>query len=618
MKRDRSCAVLLLYLTLAFIIAPLTSSFAGTTRYYYDELNRLKKEESGSAISYTITAIAGSNGAISPAGTVSVPSGGSQTFTITPDAGYAVTNVLVDGRSVGTPSSYSFSNVIDNRTIEAQFGPVTTEIIVDNAPAGQSSSSISFTGLWAVSGGTSPYGVDSLYTREAATYTWHAALPQTGTYEVYMWWTAYSSRTSSAPVTIEYSGGSQTINVNQQINGGRWNKLGTFSFTAAAGGKVTIISPAPSSYSYCADAVRFVYVGAPANVAPSAVIDSITPNPASVGQPVSFSGHGTDSDGTIAGYSWISSIDGQLSTAASFSSSSLSAGTHTIYFKVQDNAGAWSTEVSQTLTVNQSTDQIIIDNGGAGTSYTGIWNVSGAVNPYGADSLWSRNGATYTWRAALPQTGTYEVYMWWTEYSSRSTNAPVAVTYSGGTQTITVNQQTNGGKWNYLGTFTFDATSGGTVKLTAPDPEPTSYCADAVKFAYVPSIEVIVDNGGPGTSYTGPWAVSGGANPYGVDSLYTRETGSYTWHAALPRTGNYEVYMWWTEYTSRTSSAPVTIEYSGGSQTINVNQQINGGKWNYLGKFAFDTTAGGKVTIISPAPSSYSYCADAVRFVYAP
>lgn len=259
MKRDRNCAVLLLYLALAFIIAPLTSSFAGTTRYYYDELNRLKKVESGSATSYTITAIAGSNGAISPAGTVSVPSGGSQTFAITPDAGYAVTNVLVDGRSVGTPSSYSFSNVIDNRTIEAQFGPVTTEIIVDNAPAGQSSSSISFTGLWAVSGGTSLYGVDSLYTREAATYTWHAALPQNGTYEVYMWWTEYTSRTSSAPVTIEYSGGAQTVNVNQQTNGGKWNYLGKFAFDTTAGGKVTITSPAPSSYSYCADAVRFVY-----------------------------------------------------------------------------------------------------------------------------------------------------------------------------------------------------------------------------------------------------------------------------------------------------------------------------------------------------------------------
>ena len=50
-------------------------------------------------------------------------------------------------------------------------------------------------------------------------------------------------------------------------------------------------------------------------------------------------------------YNWRSSKDGQLSTLASFSTSSLSVGTHTIYFKVQDNNGAWSSEVSDTLVI---------------------------------------------------------------------------------------------------------------------------------------------------------------------------------------------------------------------------------------------------------------------------
>lgn len=70
---------------------------------------------------HTIRASAGANGTISPAGWTSVGEGGEQTFTITPDAGYAVAKVLVDGRSVGAVTSYTFRNVTQDHTIEAVF-----------------------------------------------------------------------------------------------------------------------------------------------------------------------------------------------------------------------------------------------------------------------------------------------------------------------------------------------------------------------------------------------------------------------------------------------------------------------------------------------------------------
>lgn len=70
---------------------------------------------------HTIRASAGANGTISPVGWTSVGEGGEQTFTITPDAGYAVAKVLVDGRSVGAVSSYTFRNVTQDHTIEAVF-----------------------------------------------------------------------------------------------------------------------------------------------------------------------------------------------------------------------------------------------------------------------------------------------------------------------------------------------------------------------------------------------------------------------------------------------------------------------------------------------------------------
>lgn len=93
------------------------------------------------------------------------------------------------------------------------------------------------------------------------------------------------------------------------------------------------------------------------NQQPTAHLPIISPNPATYGETVSFNGSGSDSDGYIAGYNWRSSIDGQLNTQSTFSTSSLSAGIHVIYFKVKDNDGDWSSEKTATLTINLTENQ---------------------------------------------------------------------------------------------------------------------------------------------------------------------------------------------------------------------------------------------------------------------
>ena len=70
---------------------------------------------------YTIKAIAGTGGSISPSGSISVREGRDQTFTITPDKGYAVSNVKIDGKSIGAVKSYTFENVSRTHTIEVIF-----------------------------------------------------------------------------------------------------------------------------------------------------------------------------------------------------------------------------------------------------------------------------------------------------------------------------------------------------------------------------------------------------------------------------------------------------------------------------------------------------------------
>ena len=86
---------------------------------------------------YTIKATAGAGGSIAPSGNVSVREGRDQTFTITPDKGYAVANVKIDGKSIGAVKSYTFENVSRIHTIEVIFmkanGNPQTGVFVEEA-----------------------------------------------------------------------------------------------------------------------------------------------------------------------------------------------------------------------------------------------------------------------------------------------------------------------------------------------------------------------------------------------------------------------------------------------------------------------------------------------------
>ena len=70
---------------------------------------------------YTISATAGEGGSISPSGNISVREGRDKPFTITPADGYIISDVRVDGVSVGAVASYTFDNVRRSHTIEATF-----------------------------------------------------------------------------------------------------------------------------------------------------------------------------------------------------------------------------------------------------------------------------------------------------------------------------------------------------------------------------------------------------------------------------------------------------------------------------------------------------------------
>ena len=124
----------------------------------------------------TIRASAGANGSITPGGNVSVRTGSDQTFLITPDEGYAISDVRIDGRSIGVVMRYTFENVRSAHTIEASFTAAST---FADVPAG---SYYERAVIWAAANGITNgvgnglFGVDAPCTRaQAVTFLWRAA-----------------------------------------------------------------------------------------------------------------------------------------------------------------------------------------------------------------------------------------------------------------------------------------------------------------------------------------------------------------------------------------------------------------------------------------------------------
>lgn len=85
---------------------------------------------------YEVTAVATGPGSISSEGTTSVAAGGSISYTITPDPGYDILQVLAGGVPVGPVSSYTFNNVRGDVSIEAQFGVKTYRIYAGSSAVG--------------------------------------------------------------------------------------------------------------------------------------------------------------------------------------------------------------------------------------------------------------------------------------------------------------------------------------------------------------------------------------------------------------------------------------------------------------------------------------------------
>ncbi|NOU62556.1 hypothetical protein GC096_00660 [Paenibacillus sp. LMG 31461] len=131
---------------------------------------------------------------------------------------------------------------------------------------------------------------------------------------------------------------------------------------------------------------------------------------------------------------------------------------------------------------------------------------------------------------------------------------------------------------------------------------------------------VLVDNSdSTKVTKTGTWTASSfSPQKYGTDYLHDGNAGkgsmSVTFTPAIVSSNTYDVYMWWNADTNRAINVPVTVNHAGGTYSTTVNQQANGGQWNFIGSYTFHAGTSGNVVISNTSTSGF-VIADAVKFV---
>lgn len=131
--------------------------------------------------------------------------------------------------------------------------------------------------------------------------------------------------------------------------------------------------------------------------------------------------------------------------------------------------------------------------------------------------------------------------------------------------------------------------------------------------------EIIIDNTSGSFSCSANWSTgTSSTDKYGTDYRY-RSTQAIsdlaTWTPNIGTSGTYAVYAWWPQGTNRSLTAPYRVYYSGGSKTVSVNQQANGGKWNLLTTQSFGTGTGYPTTLSCWTTTGKVVMADAVRWL---
>ena len=361
------------------------------------------------------------------------------------------------------------------------------DIIIDN-PACE------LYGSWSTgTSSTDKYGSNYYYAGTAYSTTrwakWRPNITTAGDYDVYCWYPQGSNRSIRAPYTVYWDGGSQTIEVNQQTNGGQWNLLVSAKPFATGTSQYVMLTnhTDESGKVVMCDAVKFAYAGGGDTEPPTVPTNLDATAISSTRIDLSWTAS-TDNVG-VEGYKiYRDSVEIDTSPTNSYSDTSCSPDTTYTYevsaYDAAQNESGKSDPAVET-TPPESAEDIIIDNLDSEFSCSSNWGTGSYGTPWGSNYRWRLTEATSdsaTWTPDITASGSWSVYAWWVSGSNRSTSAPFVVYYSGGSTTIYKNQQTDGSQWNLLTTKTFGTGTGYPTKLSCWTTVGYVVIADAIKW----------------------------------------------------------------------------------------------------------------------------------------
>ncbi|MGA1874766.1 MAG: InlB B-repeat-containing protein [bacterium] len=460
---------------------------------------------------YTIEASAGSNGSISPSGTVVVDYGSDQGFTIASDPDYQVADVLVDGSSVGAVTAYTFTQVTDNHTIEALFCLSSPPQSCQECHTSMIDSFSHATHL-----GADPKGIlmscTDCHTEGKLVDPCPACTRVFADGQTLAQTTVCDPCHSPAGVfdglddpaigaKVNWPGG-----VYQQPDGLEL-KVGLESWCAGCHDDGPAVCGGVSAPNVMGDNATYGYNVSGHKITCTACHDVARTHIDGQARTYSHDSNPFDPDdqnnyqnGYRLAYSMtvplpVGPLGGSgperfalcftchdygqiMDDTAPFTTNFQDDGVNRHRSHLVSGRYAWDSDWDYL----QVPDEIIVDNPQA--ALVGEWPSSTVPWGYfGTDYQWHGAGdgtSSATWTPFLLQSRDYKVYARWTVDPNRASNAQYSIIYNGGTFTTTVDQRTGGGIWTLLGTFPFVEGTSGYVQLT--DLADGVVVADAVKF----------------------------------------------------------------------------------------------------------------------------------------
>jgi hypothetical protein len=445
--------------------------------------------------------------------------------------------------------------------------------------------------------------LQSIGSPATATFT-SSPLTNTADYNVYAWWTSTEHRTQTATYTVYYDGvGSPaTVTVDQRVNGGQWNLLGTYSCNSGSLGTVVLDNNFKMGLNVVADAIKWEEVGNASNPLIVDNVDAVFVDDHNTwGASTNLNPYG--SDVRYIKTHWTAVANPQLNFGNS-------EGGWTQY----GSSAIWSNHVCRAC--------------------HGEYEAQYRRPPAFWPKIYTKPGAVPD---AVPNDGTGLSLIGVTISCSHDDLNSVLLDLSsiGGSSSQTMYDDGSNGDeipgddvYSYQLTVP-DGTADGfhSLQITATDGSGNTGLGEVLIFVRDPdAIYADDDEAAFVPDYTSScdadieWCYSANREEdFGVGVRWKGAgdgTATATWTPTVSRAGNYEVYAWWTATTNRATDAPYIINYNGGTVTIDVNQQVNGGQWNLLDTVPFAQGTSGTVVLTDDANGLV--IADAIKLVPVP